>query len=317
MVETNKKTVYLDQNVLTELRVNKLYKSDSKLIQLLILLTSKKYTIVYSRVTLLEIYNIDSKIHIDEHLETLKLLNAIYWDRLFTPNEYNVNFIYKNFLKVHEGKFSKKLHASAEKFIKRINGINIGITTKDSFNSMLGEAINIPFSYLNDKIPILTKVNKYFSEKAVGFTINYFSNISNELPDFDPVHFRECIKMDTEIKSIEPEEAMFFIIKALCDYDPHFMNIFQFDADNIETKIEFFFNLLNWIGYYSDKFQNDTNKKGFHAASMRDSAHAGTAWHFNYLLSDDYKFRQKTKACYAFVGSTTKVLSIDEFLLLH
>ena len=106
-------------------------------------------------------------------------------------------------------------------------------------------------------------------------------------------------------------------IKALCDYDPHFINIFKFDKGNIETKIEFFFNFLNWIGYYSDKFQNDTNKKGFHAASMRDAAHAGTAWHFDYLLSDDYKFRQKTKACYAFVGSTTKVLSIDEFLLLH
>jgi len=316
VVET-KKTIYLDQNVLTELRVNKLYKNDLKLIQLLRLLTSEKYTIVYSSVTLLEIYNIDNKIHIDEHLETLKLLNAIYWDRLFTPNEHNVHFIYKNFVKVREGKFSKKLHASAEKFIKRINGITTGITTKDSFNSMLGEAVNIPFYYLTDKMPILTKLNKYFSKKAVDFTINYFSNISDQLPDFDPVHFRECIKMDTEIKSIEAEEAMFFIVKSLCDYDPHFINIFQFDGGNIETKIEFFFNFLNWIGYYSDKFQNDTNKKGFHAASMRDAAHAGTAWHFDYLLSEDYKFRQKTKACYAFVGSTTKVLSIDEFLLLH
>ena len=316
MVKT-KKTIYLDQNVLTELRINKLYTSDSKLIQLLKLLTSNEYTIVYSHTTLLEIYNIGNKAYIDEHLETLRLLNAVYWNKLFTPNEHNVYVIYRNFVKVHEGKFSRVLYASNEKFIKRINGIDIGITTKDSFNSMLGEAVSIPFSYLDDKIPILRKANRYFSKKAVDLTINYFSSISNELPDFDPVTFRECIKIDTEIKLIEPEEAMFFIIKALCDYDPHFINIFKFDKGNIETKIEFFFNFLNWIGYYSDKFQNDTNKKGFHAASMRDAAHAGTAWHFDYLLSDDYKFRQKAKACYAFVGSTTKVLSIDEFLLLH
>ena len=316
MVET-KKTIYLDQNVLTELRVDKLYTNDLKYIQILKLLTSNKYTVVYSRVTLMEIYNIDNDIYIDEHLKALKLLNAIYWDRLFTPNEHDVNVIYRNFVKVHEGKFSRSLHTSKEKFIKRINGIDIGITTKDSFNSMLGEAVSIPFSYLDDKIPILRKANKYFSKKAVEFTINYFSSMSNELPDFDPVNFRECIKIDNEIKSIEPEQAMFVIIKALCDYDPHFINIFQFDANNIETKIEFFFNFLNWIGCYSDKFQNDTNKKGFHAASMRDAAHAGTAWHFDYIISDDYNFRQKTKACYAFVGSKTKVLSVDEFLLLH
>lgn len=316
MVET-KKTIYLDQNVLTELRVYKLYTNDLKYIQLLKLLTSRKYTIVYSRVTLLEIYNINNKIHIDEHLETLRLLKTIYWDRLFTPNEYNVNVIYENFVKVHEGKFSKKLYASNEKFVKRLNGINVGITTKDSFNSMLDEAVSMPFSYLNNKLPILTKLNSYFSKKAVDFTTNYFSSISDELLDFDPVNLREYIKIDTEVKLIEAEEAMFVFIKALCDYDPNFINIFQFDKNNIETKIEFFFNFLNWIGYYSDKFQNDTNKKGFHAASMCDASHAGIAWHFDYVLSDDYKFRQKTKACYYFIGSKTKVLSIDEFLLLN
>ena len=316
MVET-KKTIYLDQNVLTELRVNKLYTNDLKFIQLLQLLISNKYTVVYSRVTLIEIYNINNNIYIDEHLETLKLLNAIYWDRLFTPNEYDVKVIYKNFVKVHEGEFSKNLYASSEKFIKRLNGINIGITTKDSFNSMLGEAVSIPFYYLSNKLPILTKANKYLSKKAVDFTVNYFSSISNELLDFDPVNFREYVNIETELNLVEAEEAMFVFVKALCSYDPHFINIFQFDKNNIETKIEFFFNFLNWIGYYPDKFQNDTNKKGFHAASMRDAAHAGTAWHLDYVISNDYNFRQKTKACYAFVGSKTKVLSIDEFSLLH
>jgi len=312
-----KKTIYLDQNVLTELRVNRLYKNDSKFIHLLGLLISKNYTIVYSRVTLREIYNIGNKTYIDEHLETLKLLNAIYWNSLFTPNEHDVNDIYKNFVKVHEGKFSKKLHASSEKFIKRMNGINIGITTKDSFNSMLGEAVNIPFSYLNDRLPILVKANRYLSKKAVNFIVNYFSSISDELPDFDPVNFRGYIEIDTAIESIEAEELMPIVIKALCDYDPHFINIFQFNEKNVETKIEFFFNFLNWIGYYPDKFQNDTNKKGFHAASMRDASHAGTAWHFDYIISSDLGFRQKTKACYAFIGSKAKVLSVEEFLVLH
>lgn len=316
MFET-KKTIYLDQNVLTELRIDKLHTNDLKYIQLLKLLTSDKYTVVYSRVTLMEIYNIGNDKYIDEHLKALKLLNAIYWDRLFTPNEYNVDVIYKNFVKVHEGKFSKKLYASSENFIKRINGINIGLTTKDSFDSMLGKAVSIPFSYLSNKLPILKKLNRYLSKKATDFTVNYFSSISDELIDFDPVDFREYIKMDTKIKDLEAEKAMFVIIKALCDYDPHFINIFQFNANNIEIKIEFFFNFLNWIGYYPDKFQNDTNKKGFHSASIRDAAHAGTAWHFDYIISDDYNFRQKTKACYAFVVSRTKVLSVEEFLLLH
>ena len=134
MVQT-KKTVYLDQNVLTELRINKLYTNDLKFIQLLKLFPSNRYTVVYSRVTLMEIYNIGNDIYINEHLKALKLLNAIYWNRLFTPNEYNVDVIYKNFVKVHEGNFSKKLYASSEDFIKRINGIDIGITTKDSFNN--------------------------------------------------------------------------------------------------------------------------------------------------------------------------------------
>ncbi|MBU5615666.1 hypothetical protein KPY62_00825 [Psychrobacter sp. TAE2020] len=316
MVET-KKTIYLDQNVLTELRINKLYANDLKFVQLLKLLISKEYTIVYSRVTLSEIYNIGNKDYIEEHLKTLKLLNAIYLNSIFTLDEHDVTNIYENFVKSYENKFSKKIHFSAKNFIKKLNGINVGITTKDSFNNMLSEAIDMPFSYLNERLPIMIRANKYISKKAAGFTIKYFSSISDELLDFDPVKFRQYIKIDTEVKAIEAEQAMFVAIKALCDYDPHFINIFQFNENNIETKIEFFFNFLNWIGYYPDKFQNDTNKKGFHAASMRDAAHAGTAWHFDYVISDDYNFRQKTRACYAYVGSKTKVLSIDEFLSLH
>lgn len=312
-----KKTIYLDQNVLTELRLSRLYKNDFKFIQLLELLTSKNYSIVYSRVTLGEIYNIGNTVYIEEHLKTLKTLNAIYWNNLFIPKEHNVNEIYKNFVKVHEGKFSKGLYVSYDNFIKRINGINIGINTKDSFNHMLGEAVNIPFAYLNERLPILTRANKFLSEKAIRFTVNYFSSISDELPDFDPLNFRDYITINTEIELIEAEKVMLVIIKALTNYDPNFINIFQFNEKNIETKIEFFFNLLNWIGYYPDKFQNDTNKKGFHAASMRDAAHASTAWHFDYVISSDLGFRQKTKACYAFIGSKTKVLSIDDFLALH
>lgn len=67
-----KKTIYLDQNVLTELRLSRLYKNDFKFIQLLELLISKKYSIVYSRVTLGEIYNIGNTVYIEEHLKTLK-----------------------------------------------------------------------------------------------------------------------------------------------------------------------------------------------------------------------------------------------------
>lgn len=63
-MKKKKSTVYLDQNVLTELRINRLYHNDFNFIKLLQLTISDKYTVVYSDITLKEIYNIGNKEYI-------------------------------------------------------------------------------------------------------------------------------------------------------------------------------------------------------------------------------------------------------------
>ncbi|MDO5770057.1 MAG: hypothetical protein Q4P13_11170 [Psychrobacter sp.] len=317
-MSNRKPTVYLDQNVLTELRIKKIFSGDYMYVQLLKLFMSGSYSLIYSDVTLEEIYKIDNELYIKEHLSLLKFLRAVYWNNIFIPQEHDVESIYKIFVKSRKDKNSQNLNNSAEKFIKRMNGIDIGITTKETFEQMLEEAVKIPFSYLKDKVPQFGKVSKPIERTVINFTRNYFSSISNELIDFNPVEFRKCMGIDNDrLNEIEPEKVMLEIIKNFYNYDPNLINIFQLNGREIETKIEFLFLLLNWVGYYSDKFQNDSSKKGFHSASMRDAKHAGTAWHFDYLISSDFKFRKKTKACYSFIGSETQVLSIEEFLNLQ
>lgn len=317
---TIKKSVYLDQNVLTELRIRKIKVNNPQFSQLLKILLLDNYTIVYSKISLTEIYNIENKVYILEHLELLKVLKAVYWNSIFMPKSHDIYEIYEDFVKVQENKSFKSIRNSAEAFIKRANGINTGLTSKESFNKMLTESISAPFLYISEKIPLIKKPNTYLSKKLTKVILSKLSYISDGLSDLNPLEFRDVIKTEEDIESIDPDVVMEVIIEQLCNYDPNFINLFNIntkDAQSIEAKIEFVFNFLNWIGYYPDKFQNDTNKKGFHAASMRDVSHAGTAWHFDYIISSDFKFRQKTKACYAFIGSKTKILSVEEFLALH
>lgn len=75
--------VYLDQNILSDLRKRKIFESQSKLNEVLKLtLQSEAIEVVYSHVTLKEINQIKSETYRNEHIEVLSELNARYIEPL-------------------------------------------------------------------------------------------------------------------------------------------------------------------------------------------------------------------------------------------
>ncbi len=312
-------TVYLDQNVLTELRVSKIREIGSNFASLLEVLKRPDFQVIYSEYTLIEISKVKSEEFVVEHLNVLNMFNAIYWNNQFPHKSPDSKIVYKDYFESKNSSLSQRLDYKNKKLIQSLNGIDTGATAQERFDSLIDELVSTPFSLLSKKLPILKrpidkigeKVSQYASKKLNPLNEIEGYSVLNLIPDL-----REIIN-DSSYESIEsysPKEVFKEVERRLFNHDPNLPVLLSHNVAGIENKIEFLFLLLNWVAYFPDRFQNTTNKKGLHNASMLDAKHASLAWHFDFIISTDEKFRKKALACYYFRGSKAQVLSVEEFL---
>lgn len=312
-------TVYLDQNVLTELRVSKLREIGSNFASLLEVLKRPEFQVIYSEYTLIEVSKVKSEEFVVEHLNVLNMLNAIYWNNQFPHKSPDSKRVYKDYFESKNSSLSQRLDYKNKKLIQSLNGIDTGVTAQERFDSLIDELVSTPFSLLSKKLPILKrpidkigeKVSQYASKKLNPLNEIEGYSVLNLIPDL-----REIIN-DSSYESIEsysPKEVFKEVERRLFNHDPNLPVLLSHNVAGIENKIEFLFLLLNWVAYFPDRFQNITNKKGLHNASMLDAKHASLAWHFDFIISTDEKFRKKAQACYYFRGSKAQVVSVEEFL---
>lgn len=312
-------TVYLDQNVLTELRASKIRERDSNFANLFEVLKRPEFQVIYSEYTLIEISKVKSEEFVIEHLNVLNMLDAIYWNNQFPHRSPDSKRVYKDYFESKNSSLSQRLDYKHKKLIQSLNGIDTGVTAQERFDSLVDELVITPFSLLSTKLPILKKpidkigkkVSQYASKKLNPLNEIEGYSVLNLIPDL-----REIIN-DSSYESIEsysPQEVFKEVERRLFNHDPNLPVLLSHNVAGIENKIEFLFLLLNWVAYFPDRFQNITSKKGLHDASMLDAKHASLAWHFDFIISTDEKFRKKALACYYFRGFKAQVVSVEEFL---
>lgn len=312
-------TVYLDQNVLTELRVSKIRERDSNFANLFEVLKRTEFQVIYSEYTLIEINKVKSEEFVIEHLNVLNMLNAIYWNNQFPHKFPDSKRVYKDYFESKNSSLYQRLDYKHKMLIQSLNGIDTGVTAQERFDSFVDELVITPFSLLSTKLPILKKpidkigkkISQYASKKLNPLNDIGNYSILNLIPDL-----REIINDPNyaDIESYLPKEVFKEVERRLFNHDPNLSFLLSQDVAGTENKIEFLFLLLNWIDYYRDRFQNITSKKGLHDASMLDAKHASLAWHFDFIISTDEKFIKKAQACYYFIGSKAQVVSVEEFL---
>lgn len=324
--------VYLDQNIISDLRDRKLFETKNKqLMMLKSILMRHDVDVVYSHVTLDEIRQICVDDYFVEHFYVLEQLEAKYIEPLSKnivnekPHKVCLNYL-KN-LKVSYNTPYPYFAKIIEELSRKLSGLPIDKSLEDIGNNMINGVNNITnnaieqINSLNENdyeeptkslVVIMKKIIPQLLKKSLSAS-NPFTNTANIPLGTKPFREQEPIKkfMDSnpsgsnlvaEMTKVLNDENSIFNIKASLD-------------DSIENKIIYTYILMNWLGYYADDFDKIKRQgKDRFNASQNDMRHASYAHIASYLISNDKPFREKAVVSYEFANIKTVVCTPDRFL---
>ncbi len=332
----------MDQNILSDLRARKLQESDNEDLALLKkVLLSPDIQVVYSHITLAEIYQISIHEYKVEHINLLEELNAKYIE----PNSKKLSDkkpsqVWIDYIKSINSKDDilgiKNLGIAIENLSRKISGLPI----KDSFEE-ISESLEDSRRSLSKKIIDLLDVNINEDDLKEPYKGN-LTQIKNcielmkewipillnnpqkfdSLSSFDnqplgPKPFREYEPIkNLKISSLPSSNVVSAIENVLNQENTAPKSINYFD-DITENQISKAYSLMNWAGYYPDDFNKIKKHTDRFRASNNDMLHATAACRANFLISDDYAFRMKVIASYEYAKSHTTVCSAKDFLEEH
>ena len=323
-------SIYLDQNILSDLRARKLEESnDENLILLKKVLLSFNIQVVYSHITLVEINQITSDKYKLEHIDVLEELNAKYIEPKSKkisdkkPSQVWINYI-ENIDSEDDILDTKSLALIFENLSRKLSGLpiessleEIGLSLEDSMKNISQiciEQLNIinendfeePFKsiimQMKEQIPILLKSPQKF---------DIFSKLDNQ--PLGPKPFREYTPIKRLNISELPSSIVVSAIESVYNHDNTFNWRASFD-DSIENRITMAYSLMNWAGYYPDDFDKIKKNHDRYRASNNDMQHAAIASRTTFLISNDNAFSMKAIASYEYAGIDTIVCSLYDFL---
>lgn len=95
-------------------------------------------------------------------------------------------------------------------------------------------------------------------------------------------------------------------------FDPKYNKQYLLNHRNTEALVNVLFNILEVIGYRSEKQKPSKIRSRIH-----DVSHAIYASKSQHFIVEDSKFREKCKAVYTILGVNTKIYSYEEFMNLN
>lgn len=320
--------VYLDQNILSDLRDRRLLeKKSEQLMMLKSILMRDDVDVVYSHVTLDEISQITIDDFFIEHFDVLEQLEAKYIEplskNLINEKPHKVGLNYLKNLRASYSTPYPYFAKTIEELSRKLSGLPIDKSLEDIGTNMINGVDNI----MNNAIEQINSINEDDCEEPMRSLVvilkknipqllkkslpssNPFTNTANIPLGTKSFREQESIKkfMDTnssdsnlvsEMKKVLKNESSIFNIKSLLD-------------DSIENKIMYIYVLMNWLGFNADDF--DKTEDRFNA-SKNDMIHASYAHIASYLISNDKKFREKAIVCYELANVKTVVCTPDSFL---
>ena len=322
--------VYLDQNVLSDLRARclKLPGNDQAKVMHELLKSSGQFRVVYSFTHLNEIRQILNPTFVDEHIDLLEELDARYiepvdatissepvrsvWDRYQTTLADNVEAGLDK-LTDPLGAFRRKqagipIAQSWEELndLMRASLIEQGERVMAAVRELLAESLpGAP-----ETLAMQQESEKWPSVKATIESIQFFPPGYGE---DDIENFREL----KEVKALKLHELDTHAVL------PAIAHVFRareeapgFDLRGLRSRegIAICYTLMNWAGYFADDFRNTKKGRDRFKASDNDLSHAQQAICADFLISSDKAFVAKAKACYSFLEIPTAVMTQDEFL---
>jgi len=335
--------IYLDQNILTELRERKIKQSinSNYLIKLKEILSIPNIETIYSHITLTEINQISNNKFKLEHIDLLDELNAKYIDphkkKLLNKTPSKIWVKYKEELHIQNVPLElKALEKTFDTFSRKISGLPTESSFKeintdlDNFfkelpNKMFDLLDNLEFDekdlkepYKNNKKEIENIIEKIKNNLPqvltdIPSTNNVFTKF-NDIP-LGPKSFRELDAIKKlNIKTLPSSKVILAIENVISKEKPSSHGWIKDMSKTLEDKIAIAYCLMNWADYYSDDFNKVKKNRDRFLSSKNDMLHTAMATGATFLISDDKAFRMKAIAAYEYVGIQPTVCSLEEFI---
>jgi hypothetical protein len=329
-----RKVVYLDQNVISDLRDRKILKMSklkaSQMKHLLKILTSRDTKVVYSHVTLSEIYQIKSLQYRQEHINVLNLLEAVYIDPIsgaFSPK--NAESVWQNYIAIMQDNIvngCNDIELVNRSLVQKVHGLDVSETFEEIYTKIsnkLSEIAQQEQTFLEsfDFFKLEPNAQQQYEKRMSALDIlklKIYSFQALEVPEevqISPKYFRQSpVVMDLELETAPIEE----VVKRIESYvyskngSVDFINNF---SDSKKSFISRAYSLMNWAGYHADDFQKSSKEFGDRLrASLNDMSHVASAVCADVILTEDKGMLGKAPACYAYMGKSIKVCTVACFL---
>lgn len=315
--------VYLDQNVLSDMRERVLSEShDEDLRALKTLCTPRGVEVLYTATHLGEVQQIPHEKFRLEHIRLLNGLRAAY----LTPV---TNMLVRNHPKKVWDDFVEN------EFQNAAAGIDSVMEAQDLINRKLcGLPVDQTFSDLNSRLRAslrlmledslaqienvsATELDKDQIESVKIQISDQLSGLENlpglDVPDdqeLGPRPFRQLEKIK-EIEKCPADQVIGLIEELFRESNPDFHWSSYID-DTPENKIAVYYSLLNWAGYCADDFTSMKKGKDRFNASNKDLAHVQSGARCSFLISQDVAFLKKADAIYKHLNIGTLPLAPGE-----
>lgn len=323
-------TIYLDQNCLSELRKRK-RQYNSAFLKIYNLIKKDNVFLLYSHVHLAEIKQIPKQEYIDEHIDLLCDLQAIYVKPMMDGlDSRSPRVIWEEYL-VNESDNDKdrsnEVSTTLENFSKKLSGLPVESDFSDLTNELEGQGLHFINEVINglNELTLEELANAGIDKEEV---IRQLTPIKKEglqleplqIPDEEqlgPKQFREWIQQKgIDIEKLPAKDVVPVLDQLFTETTGHPVEIGQ-NYDGVQSLLIKAYTLMNWAGYYPDDFTKIKRNKDRFRASNYDMMHANQAMTCTYLVSNDVDFSKKAKACYAYINAETKVITPTEFISLR
>ncbi|WP_029936048.1 hypothetical protein [Thiomicrospira pelophila] len=323
--------IYFDQNTLSDLRKRKRESLKSahldRLHSELVGRSNHDIRVLYSATHLDEIRQIDNQEYIEEHIQLLCELEALYIEPLTTElNAKSPKLVWKSYLMNEKENAPNGVNKSTEivdQLLRKLSGLEVGSDfsqihqklldsastnvadikkllselSPEELNSHHGQQMSLKYKQLFKQAELLAKSSpiNITEEEKLGPKGFRKHNAVFEL------HLNELKQHDV----IPAIDKLFASANGDYSYEDYFDN-------SIHNQISRYYTLMNWVGYHPDDFTKVKSGRDRFKASFNDLKHASSSVGASYLVSNDNAFIKKARACYAHLSVPTQVLSLEE-----
>lgn len=322
--------VYLDQNILSDLRQRKMEESgvvDFRPLKMALM--SEQIVVVYSHVTLSEIMQITKGEYRQEHIDLLIELDAKYidplerklidvspskiWEDYLENEELNSDLGITMLMDVSQLPSRKLSGLPIEESFYELN-TKIQSSLEHLLTKCEAQLLSVDIDELNEEQKLFFLRNKMQLDELRAKASVLEPITINSDQKLGPQSFRDM----PEIKSLDLHNVGFkevvAIIEATFKVENSNFNLNDYFDNTIQADVSRAYALMNWAGYYSDDFTKLKKGKDRFNASMNDMQHVASALGVDFLISNDVNFIKKAKACFAYVDSSTVVCEPSYFV---